>query len=302
MQDRMMKVLYPPLIEELNKLYMEASKEFMIVSPWIKHDVLKYIIRATPKIAIQLRVLTVGKLRDFARGSSDIESIEWLLTSKAEISLISNLHAKIYIADRKRAILTSANLTSSGLRKNIEVGILINDQEEIDILAETIDEWFKEGRHVDDQWLNTMRKDLALCKKTAEDLHELDYKLQVSDSKLHGPTIGFQASKANNTNGYPESGEVETTAPVHYKTIRIDDRFFPDKKGIERAEFIIEYLKRFGMDLKYDNQRFYKEPTKELVGIGTATKKGTGNLDTWFAGIRARDRNYIVVLMSGHIS
>lgn len=39
------------------------------------------------------------------------------------------LHAKIYIFDDQKAIITSANLTLSGFKRNIEYGVLINDPE-----------------------------------------------------------------------------------------------------------------------------------------------------------------------------
>ena len=40
---------------------------------------------------------------------------------------LSNLHAKVYIFDECRCVITSANLTSSGLRRNIECGVLLVD-------------------------------------------------------------------------------------------------------------------------------------------------------------------------------
>ena len=35
-----------------------------------------------------------------------------------------NLHAKIYLFDNKKALITSANLTNNGLYHNFEYGVL----------------------------------------------------------------------------------------------------------------------------------------------------------------------------------
>ena len=40
---------------------------------------------------------------------------------------IRNLHAKLYLFGSSRAIVTSANLTVSGLRQNSEFGVITDD-------------------------------------------------------------------------------------------------------------------------------------------------------------------------------
>jgi phosphatidylserine/phosphatidylglycerophosphate/cardiolipin synthase-like enzyme len=40
---------------------------------------------------------------------------------------LPSLHAKIYVADRKMAIVTSGNLTEGGLRGNLEYGVALRD-------------------------------------------------------------------------------------------------------------------------------------------------------------------------------
>jgi phosphatidylserine/phosphatidylglycerophosphate/cardiolipin synthase-like enzyme len=40
---------------------------------------------------------------------------------------VEGLHAKLYLADRREAIVASANLTRGGLEINLESGVLIRD-------------------------------------------------------------------------------------------------------------------------------------------------------------------------------
>jgi hypothetical protein len=59
------------------------------------------------------------------QGATDPLALQYLLTltPKTDISHLPRLHAKVYIADLTRAIVTSANLTSGGLAQNHEYGI-----------------------------------------------------------------------------------------------------------------------------------------------------------------------------------
>ena len=77
--------------------------------------------------------MTRIKIQDLIEGASDLEAFEKLLEIdklpgiNAEVRCISNLHAKVYIFDENSAIVTSSNLTPSGLKSNIEYGIEVTD-------------------------------------------------------------------------------------------------------------------------------------------------------------------------------
>ncbi|MDG5853900.1 phospholipase D-like domain-containing protein [Clostridium beijerinckii] len=64
---------------------------------------------------------------NFYKRSSDIESFETIKEYKDKVYNCQMLHAKIYIFDDKHSIVTSANLTTSGFRKNVEYGVYISD-------------------------------------------------------------------------------------------------------------------------------------------------------------------------------
>jgi phosphatidylserine/phosphatidylglycerophosphate/cardiolipin synthase-like enzyme len=44
-----------------------------------------------------------------------------------EVLFVHSLHAKIYMIDRREAIVTSANLSKGGIDDNYEAGIWLND-------------------------------------------------------------------------------------------------------------------------------------------------------------------------------
>lgn len=133
---------------------------------------------------IKFHVLTVAE--NFLSGTSDIEAIDSLLQMKAEIRLLEKLHAKIYISDNNTAIITSANLTKSGLMDNIEVGVRINNKANIISLVEKIKEWFKSGKLVDKNWLNSMRKEIDKKQKDIKELKQREKELYKLDNDLKG--------------------------------------------------------------------------------------------------------------------
>ena len=93
----------------------------MIICPFIKDKVVKDLLRHHPR---KVRVITRFNLSDFALGVSDVAALRTLLQSGARVRGVRNLHTKLYVFGRRRAIITSANLTEAGLNRNHEFGIV----------------------------------------------------------------------------------------------------------------------------------------------------------------------------------
>jgi HKD family nuclease len=103
------------LIDARNKSHECIS----IVCPFIKLNAIKKVLGEKPIQKIQ--VITRFNKKDFASGVSDIEALRFLLDLGAQIKGIKGLHSKLYLF-KEEAILTSANLTYSGLHNNYEFG------------------------------------------------------------------------------------------------------------------------------------------------------------------------------------
>ena len=71
---------------------------------------------------------------------------------------LPKLHAKVYIADSKKAIITSANLTRGGLNQNYEYGLFTDSFRLISQIREDIIEYSKLGALV------TVENLLEYCK------------------------------------------------------------------------------------------------------------------------------------------
>jgi hypothetical protein len=117
------------LKERLVSMIDLAEFEIEIISPWIKRQTwesIKVSVARFIKKGGSLRVFIRDEESDFSRRLGDDIRKE-VETMGGEMILIKQLHAKLYLVDRKEAILTSANLTRGGFECNIEAGIWSNN-------------------------------------------------------------------------------------------------------------------------------------------------------------------------------
>lgn len=59
----------------------------------------------------RVQAITRFNLADFAEGVSDVAALQELLKVGARVRGVRNLHAKLYVFGKSRAIITSFNLT-----------------------------------------------------------------------------------------------------------------------------------------------------------------------------------------------
>ncbi|MES2736621.1 MAG: phospholipase D family protein [Verrucomicrobiota bacterium] len=103
-----------------------APASIKVLVPFIKVRAAKRLLaKGRPR---QLLVITRFNLDDFSSGVSDIAALNLLLRAGARIRGVRNLHAKLYLFDDCRAIVTSANLTEAALTRNHEFGFFSDDQ------------------------------------------------------------------------------------------------------------------------------------------------------------------------------
>ena len=135
-----MRYIQPPWENYFFSKVNAAEESLFISSPFIKYSVaslLCKILESKHDSHLSVRLLTRIRISDLIDGASDLDAFEKLL-QLAEISgndvvvkCISNLHAKVYVFDENTAIVTSSNLTTSGLKSNIEYGIEVTERSTI---------------------------------------------------------------------------------------------------------------------------------------------------------------------------
>lgn len=129
----MFEVITYPFFNDFLSLCAEARESIILSSPFIKTEIVKNIFKVTKKDLL-MELITNINLESFHRKSSDIEAIN-MVVDKGTVYNHTTLHAKFFIFDSKKCLITSANLTISGLRKNFECGVFTDNPNIVNTLV-----------------------------------------------------------------------------------------------------------------------------------------------------------------------
>ena len=125
-----MRLLVSPWTDSFDSLVLAINRSALLVSPFITAEPLQRIASILDKrTAITIQILTSLNVDNLIQGSTDVSAIASFCRTipLATVRHLPRLHAKVYVADDRVAILTSANLTGAGLSQNYEYGIEITD-------------------------------------------------------------------------------------------------------------------------------------------------------------------------------
>jgi phosphatidylserine/phosphatidylglycerophosphate/cardiolipin synthase-like enzyme len=124
------ELLTSPWLTAFHNLVSLAKEELLVVSPFLSNEPLKNILEIIrDKQSISINVVTNLAINSLLSGALDVAALLRFAQSvpNMTITYLPNLHAKVYIADTKVAVVTSANLTFNGLAGNYEYGVLLRD-------------------------------------------------------------------------------------------------------------------------------------------------------------------------------
>lgn len=103
-----------------------CASRLTLLTPFVKYNVFERLLNVTSD-AVEVRLLSRFSVPQFHKGVSDIAVFKRALEADSVIRSLQRLHAKVYIFDDTRAIVTSGNLTTAGLQSNVEYGVLLSD-------------------------------------------------------------------------------------------------------------------------------------------------------------------------------
>lgn len=112
------------------ELVSSAQQDLLLVSPFIKvvkaREIVSILETRGMTRSIRVSVLTNLQPEAALAGAMDIEAFDHFAASLAhfELTHLPSLHAKVYVADMARVIITSGNLTEAGVSRNVEYGVV----------------------------------------------------------------------------------------------------------------------------------------------------------------------------------
>jgi len=130
----MRQIQLVPYGDSLGSFLRKATKTIRISSPFITSSGIRYVgLNRVPT-----EIITKVTLSNVLQKSLDAHVLFDLIKDGVVIRSIPNLHAKLYFVDSCWALVTSSNLTGSGLQKNVELGLTVSDS---DTLAQLETVW-----------------------------------------------------------------------------------------------------------------------------------------------------------------
>ena len=171
-------IVISPTDRWLKSSLENCSSSVAVSSPYVGKYLDDAVSQLGPEVTVTL--LTRTLLGDFASNASDLNALQSLAKRIGGILSLSSLHAKVYVIDNKRALITSANATFSGMYRNRECGIEIKNRGTITILRGLIRSGFG----------STPRPQLW----TADDLNELQKPVETLRAALSRVTTLREAA------------------------------------------------------------------------------------------------------------
>jgi hypothetical protein len=122
-----------PWTQKFEGLISAVERDLLIASPFVKTESASRIISnfGIRGVADSVRLAVIPNIRpeSAVAGSLDLEALTRLAKAvpQFELTHLPSLHAKVYVADERMAVVTSANLTEPGICGNLEYGVEFTD-------------------------------------------------------------------------------------------------------------------------------------------------------------------------------
>lgn len=167
-----------PAEQSFIRVFQESRDSLFVASPYIKDYGVK-LLQDTVKCK-NLHLLTNLDIVNVTSASFDIESVIKLWDKfDLKVSSLGRLHAKIYIADKKLGLITSANLTYGDLRENYEFGILLNNKKLVADLYKDATTYFGLGNIFDRKGIEDLLGEIIAIKELRKKITKSDEALRL---------------------------------------------------------------------------------------------------------------------------
>ncbi len=142
---------------ELAEIASAARRSVIIAAPFIKYDEAFWLCNLLHE---GVDVLTLANLdvEAVSTAALDLAALRCLaeVSSFSRLIALSALHAKVFVVDEKAAIVTSGNLTRSGLDSNLEYGVLLEEPKLVRKVCDDMASFARLGSPVDLQTIDEL--------------------------------------------------------------------------------------------------------------------------------------------------
>lgn len=150
----MFELLRSPWGAKFDGLLASVNRSLVICSPYLGRGPCERISECLHQDARKLpevSILTDLSRNNMLSGATDVGALASLVDviPQARVRILPSLHAKVYVADDTCAIISSGNLTDSGLFRNFEYGVLFTARGVVRTIREDVVRYAALGSPVD---------------------------------------------------------------------------------------------------------------------------------------------------------
>lgn len=162
--------------------FEHSKKSICIISPFLTTDTAKVFSNIVKSKGISATMITRFDHSAFIKGANgksanSIKGLRIMKDANIDLFAVLDLHTKLYLIDDKIGIVGSANFTQSGLNKNVELSLYIENEPE---LLNALKEYFDDIRAACEKQEKEITKELL-------DKEEQKIKDENKKSKMAGP-------------------------------------------------------------------------------------------------------------------
>lgn len=156
--------IQPHLLNLINNCY----SDLVIASPYITKSAVDWLVKTKAKSLEKISVLTNVSMDSVISKSLDTSALRRILDEFQTTSIVSlpYLHAKVFVADKSVALVTSANFTNGGLWKNYEYGVIIKGEESVKTIVDDISAYMDLGGEISRDFLEIVDNKTAELTKS----------------------------------------------------------------------------------------------------------------------------------------
>ncbi|WKZ51200.1 MAG: phospholipase D-like domain-containing protein [Anaerolineales bacterium] len=160
----MVDLLHSPFKSIFEEFADSIVSDCFICSPYITFNPVKMLMQTIveKKVGadVQINILTDISLRTVVQGATEIPALLYLFDNHPNVSItyLPRIHAKVYIANKSSAIVTSANFTDGGEIRNFEYGVKINNNVMVQKIQSDINAYRKLGADINQTQLVEIQK------------------------------------------------------------------------------------------------------------------------------------------------
>lgn len=199
-----------PFRTHVQEVLWSARRDLFIATPYIKLSEAEWLCNQVSDTrfgnSLRLRILTDIRSINILTGSLDVAALRTCQTKipHCEVINLPRLHAKVYIADEHCALVTSANLTPSGLDSNWEYGIAVTDPAAVRGIRQDLEQYASLGNPLSRgkiHQLETVANELRVEYEAVQRSQKAHLRQQF-DAKLRAANVEFIRAQIGNKSAH----------------------------------------------------------------------------------------------------